>query len=305
MNRIDFRRVDLNLMKAFDALVRSGSVTKAADELGIGQPAMSHALGRLRELFNDELFVRTSSGMLPTERAKHSILSVRRALAELESALSSETTFDATVESFQLTVGMSDYTETLLAPDLIFEFARRAPNAFIKIRQIEPARTMAAVDSGRIDIAVGKIDDTTAWHRTEVLFDDHRRCVYSKRLVGCPSPISVGDFAAQRHLVRTLGFKNTTFVDEELAKVGLARNVTASVPRFSLVPQIVKRIPLIATLPARLIDHLVQGKGMVVSDLPFDPGRFDVSMVWHATRTSDPAHEWMRDLLREVSGKLE
>ena len=156
MTHSDLRKLDLNLLKAFDALMRHRSVSKAAAELGVGQSGMSQALSRLRRAFDDPLFTRSSEGMTPTKRAEEISGSVRAALETLAQIFEQAASFDPCGRQFQLTIGMSDFIEALLLPAIVRAFAETGANVVLRVAQIDLVDVLGEIDRGKIDIAIGQ-----------------------------------------------------------------------------------------------------------------------------------------------------
>src|SRR5208283_2577119 len=154
---MDIRAVDLNLLKAFDALMSERAVTRAATRIGLSQPAMSHALSRLRSLFNDDLFVRTPTSMEPTARAREIAALVSAAIEQIEAALNLGVGFDPTKSTGIFTAGMAEYAEVALVGRLAQSFAQEAARATLRLTPVTGAEAAAQLDSGAIDVAVAHL----------------------------------------------------------------------------------------------------------------------------------------------------
>ncbi|MEM7620056.1 MAG: LysR family transcriptional regulator [Pseudomonadota bacterium] len=303
MNDFNIKRLDLNLIKAFDALMRTRSVTKAAEDIGIGQPAMSHALSRLRYALNDELFIRMPEGMRPTRRAEESIIPIRRALAELEVAFRKEESFVPYHETFELTLGMSDYTETVILPLLLQGITPLAPNLLLKVKRYQLKTAEKQLEDNQLDLVFGHIHSMGPKCKRELVFHDYRRCVYSKHLVQEKTPITLKEYLSHRHVIRDMAAGTSSAVDRGLAKLGKKRNIVLATPRFSNLPLILTSAPLISTLPARLANLYPTLDELVVSNLPFKTQGIEVCMMWHIISDKDPAICWLRDRIRHVASE--
>ena len=201
MTQSDLRKLDLNLLKAFDALMRHRSVSRAAVELGVGQSGMSQALSRLRRTFDDPLFTRTSEGMTPTKRAEEISDSVRAALSTLAQIFKPIASFDPCGRQFQLTVGMSDFTEALLLPAIIRAFAETGANVLLKVAQIDLVDVLGELDGGKINLAIGQFPKAMTWHRREALFRDRRICLLaSTGERDVKTTLSLDEYLARRHV---------------------------------------------------------------------------------------------------------
>jgi LysR family transcriptional activator of mexEF-oprN operon len=183
MSRVDLSNIDLNLLKAFDALCYEGSVTRAAARLSIGQPAMSHALGRLRQLLDDELFVKTPRGMEPTARAQTLLKPVRAALDQIARALNDGHAFDPRTDLSVFRVGMLDFVAAGLLPGLLTNVNGAAPGVKFELHTIPLRRLNAQLDEGLLDMVVSFALPDAEWQRHEVLLRETHRCVFNERLV--------------------------------------------------------------------------------------------------------------------------
>lgn len=294
-------RLDLNLLKAFDALLRQGSVTRAAEELSIGQPAMSHALGRLRSVLGDPLFVRTSRGMEPTPQAQRIGETVARVLGDMDAVLAKIEPFDPITARHRFTLGLSDYIETTLLPGLLSRLHSQAPGIALVLRQIGFDDFGAMLDDDAIDMAIGYLPNSTAWHHRETLITESRRCLYANGMIDAAPPISLSRYLASGHVTRALIGKPTSFVDDVLASRGLQRRVMLTTPRYATQPDILRAAPLVATVPSRLAEAYAARDGLVSSALPFDAPDFDVTMITHARNAAHPPLAWLCDLVRATA----
>jgi len=302
MNKIDISAVDFNLIKTFDALMKTRSVTKAAALLNIGQPAMSHALSRLRETFDDELFVRTSSGMRPTRRANEIAIPVNCAIAEIQRAFRSDIDFDPTIEDFEFTLALSDYSECVLLPTLLADIATSAPAFKLRVIPYAFFSYQRLLDENNVDLAVASVRRTSAVHRHERLFDDQRSCMYSNKLIKAKAPITLDNYLKHRHVIIDRDGHDTTPVDTALAdKHGKSRKVGLVTPRFATLPPVLSRAPLIATLPARISYVFAHESDLTISKLPFSVPTIEQSMVWHAAAENNPAFQWLLDRVRAAA----
>ena len=300
MNKNNIKYLDFNLIKAFDALMRTRNVTKAADEIGIGQSAMSHALSRLRTVFNDELFIRMPEGMKPTKKAEQIIIPVRSALAELEKAFQTGKSFDPRNETFKLTIALSDYTETILLPLILQECKSLAPNLSLKVIQFSLDNIDKILDDNVADLAVGFFRKMGPKYLKERVFTDYRSCIYSKNLVQKKTPISMKQYLSYGHILQNTSGDNSSQIDRELAKMDKTRNIVLTTPWFTNIPRILQTTPLIASWPALIAKNYPKFPDLVESDLPFDVPEIKISMLWHITSDQDPANLWMRDVIRKV-----
>jgi LysR family transcriptional activator of mexEF-oprN operon len=298
MNRIDLRQVDLNLLKAFDALERHRSVTRAGQALGLGQPAMSHALARLRELTLDELFVRGASGLQPTPRALQLIGPVRSALSQVEVALYGAPDFQPETAAQDFRIGMSDLVSAEVLPKLARTLSRTAPGVTMSVLNSDRFNAAGLLDGREIDLAIGLFPETAEWHVKEALFEEHHSCVFNPKLVKAKAPISLADFTAYPHILVTLKGDRQGFVDDILGKMGQKRRVLIASPYFLFAGYLLHQLPVIAALPHRYAALCATTSQLTVSPLPFETPRFTVSMMWHRRDQNLPGLKFLLDTLR-------
>jgi len=301
INSNNIAGTDLNLLKVFDAIMRTRHVTRAAEDMSLGQPAMSQALGRLRVLFDDALFVRTSNGMEPTRRAHEIAGPISRALEEVAVALHRADQFDPASGRCNFRIGMSDFTEVLLLPLLIERAQSEAPNVTFTIIQLELGGYQSLLDDDKIDLAVGYLPDTAPWHACAPLFNERRTCVYAPEQIS-KTAISLETYVSSAHVVHSLGGNTTSAVDDALRELGQRRNIVLSTPRFSTLPPLLRRFPLIATLPSRLAEIYCAEYGLISSNIPFETPSFDVSMLWHTRNSGSAQLAWLRNAVSDLIG---
>ena len=303
MHQSNFYGVDLNLLKLFAALLETGSVTQSAKALSIGQPAASHALKRLRERFDDELFVRSGDTMQPTSKAQAMAGPLIQALDQIEALLINEESFDPATDTFELAIGLSDYTETVLLPRLLASTHRDAPRMRLRIVQLQLSNALRLIDERKIDLAVGDLGAVESWHCTQPLFEDRRHCLFAEAQVRARTPISLKNYLKHGHIIRSLGARLSTDVDKSLGRH--QRRIVLTTPRFSNLPALVKTAPLIATLPRSLADIYSADPDLTASELPFETPRISVSMVWHRAQHKRPELAWLRQRLKDVSREVD
>lgn len=298
MNNIDIQDIDFNLIKAFDALMKTRSVTKAASSLGIGQPAMSHALSRLRDTFNDELFVRSTIGMRPTQRAIQVAAPVQRALSEIRTAIQDSIVFDPETEEFEFTVALSDYSECVLLPELMADVAATAPNFRLKVLQYGYFSYRRLLEEKNVDLVVASVRREIPGYEHEHLFDDRRQCIYSRKLIDIDPPISLKEYLSYRHIGVDRDGDESSPVDIGLSRLGKTRTKALITPRFATLAPMLLRAPLIVTLPTRIARIFRHETDLVVSDLPFEVPSIEQSMIWHSHSSSAPAFVWLQQRIR-------
>jgi DNA-binding transcriptional LysR family regulator len=297
----DLRAVDLNLLVAFEAIAQSRSITRAAALLGLGQPAVSQALARLRLVFGDSLFVRGRDGMQPTERALHLAPAIAETLAGIRRLVAPPAPFDPAQTQRLFRIGLPDDQELVLIPRLLALMARQAPHAALQLRSVDRARGRRLLDDGSLDLAIGAFDEGPDWQRQQVLLEDGYECLRDPRQIICPRPIGLADFLAHGHVLVSLSEDRTGRVDEALARLNLRRRIVLSTPRFLAVPAMLAAAPLIATLPARMAAAMATAHGLARDPVPAPVAPYQVTMIWHAAGDADPALVWLRRCLADLA----
>ncbi len=300
MSGIDLSRFDLNLLKAFDALERERNVTLAARKLHLGQPAMSHALARLRRHLDDELFVRSSGGMVPTARAIALTEPIRAALAQIEGALQPEASSDATSTAQRFRIAMSDVVAAAIVPGLSAVLQEKAPAASIGVKTYDPRTVGRRLDDGEIDLAIGMIKKSSGWHELEPLYEEDFVCVFHPGQIKIRRPITLKQFAAHRHVLVTFAEDDKGFVDTALEKARTERTISVTSPYFLLSGYLLHAIPIIATLPRRYAQLCRTMSDVTVCELPFASPRMTISMIWHRRSKQNPVSILLRQAVRDV-----
>jgi DNA-binding transcriptional LysR family regulator len=306
-------RVDLNLLVYLDVLLREKSVTKAANHLGITQPAMSNGLKRLRALFEDPLLVRTSEGMTATELALEIKPQVRQILSSVEKVIQPERDFDlASHRVFRIMA--SDYAESTLIPQVLREVRKYAPNVTLDI--LTPSDvSFEDVEQGRVDMAINRFDKLPQSFHQKTIWADTFSCMMSK-----DNPL-VNDFTLDNYLeashiwVSKTGFgvgvgvnpkdvQRLGWVDEALAKIGKKRNISVFTRHYQVAMLLAKENDLIVTLPTRAAQMKQDSRTLVIKEPPFDIPSLDLTMAWSPLLQHNAGHQWLRRLIISVADTI-
>ncbi|TNC14374.1 LysR family transcriptional regulator [Methylobacterium terricola] len=301
IDHIDLARVDLNLLVALDALLAERSVTRAASRIGIGQSAMSSALARLRVLFEDELLTRAPEGMRPTPRALALAEPVRALLRQVQVLVRRDEAFDPRSVVRTFTISLPDSTEVLLGPRLLAYLRQEAPGISLLLRSVDRDHILQEIDADRVDLAIGLSFRGQMHHKQRLLYLDSYVCLFNAALLGLAPPISLDDYLRFPHVLTSLRETAHGVVDDALARLGLSRTLAVTSPRFLAVPFLVRSAPVLTTMQARLAHLFAATLGLTVSPAPVDLDEVAVAMLWHASYDDDPAHRWLRDLLRRLA----
>nr|WP_321238184.1 LysR family transcriptional regulator [uncultured Tolumonas sp.] len=296
----DIRNVDLNLLKALDVLLDERSVTRAANKLALTQPAVSGMLTRLRDSFDDPLFVRTQRGIIPTPRALELAGPVKRVLEDIGTILQ-PTSFEPITATTTISIAATDYAlQTIIVP-FLSTLRQCAPNIRIIVRPIEDDCVQSQLESGAIDIALMTPETTPPELHARRLFDEQYVCVLRQDHPDAGSEqISLDRFCDLDHAIVSYvggGFRGVT--DLELAKIGRERRVILSISSFLVLTDILRTTDLIAVVPKRLVDN---NHNLRLIKPPLAIPGFTKLAVWHERTHHDLAHQWVRSLLLQVCG---
>ncbi|GGJ86112.1 LysR family transcriptional regulator [Pseudomonas matsuisoli] len=300
MNRNDLRRLDLNLLIVFETLMHERSVTRAAEKLFLGQPAISAALARLRSLFDDPLFVRTGRTMEPTTRAQEIFVLLVPALDSISTAVSRASEFDPSTSKQVFRIGLSDEVEFSLLPSLLRRLRVEAPGVVLVVRRANYLLMPGLLTSGEISVGVSYTDELPANAKRKTLRRSRPKVM---RADSIPGPLSMDDFCNRPHAMVSYAGDLNGFMDEELSALGKTRHVVLAVPQFNGLNSLIAGTDIVATVPDFAADTLAAAGGLRVEPLPFETGRaFELSMVWRGAQDNDPAERWLRSRIQMFIG---
>jgi DNA-binding transcriptional LysR family regulator len=290
--------LDPRLLRLFDALFSTGSVTKAAEKLGQSQPTISIWLARLRKELDDPLFIRSAEGMLPTPRAEALIGTARQALEMLRRLAELRTDFDPTSAKRRFTICMTDGSHVTLLPSILAHVRRVAPGVRIEATQIG-TDTPRMLQCGEADLALGFISDLDAGHFQQALFPQDWVCLANAKHARIRDRITAKDFRREAHVLIRSGTGHQLLA-AALQEEEMVLDVALELPGFLGLPAIVGTTDLIATLPRHIGETLAHYYGLRVFNCPLPIAGFTVKQYWHARFHHDPANQWLRDLCAEL-----
>lgn len=291
--------LDLDLLRVFDHLHRERHLTRAARLVGLSQPAMSRALARLREVFGDPLFVRTPRGMLPTTRAEELAPEVRELLRRASALVRPAALEPQTLERDFVVAGV-DFLEADLLPRLVRLLAEEAPRATLTSRPLGPDAS-DALASGRADLAIGVRTTLPADAMTTHLFDDGFVCVVREGHPSVGRTLSLARFVALSHLLISPRGEPGSPVDTALAALGKSRRIAVRTHTFLSAPLVVAQTDLVLTGPRRVLVPMAAALGLRLLPPPVELRTFAVHMAWHPRVQHDPAHAWLRGLVKRAA----
>jgi DNA-binding transcriptional LysR family regulator len=301
------KEFDLNLLRVVVALYDAGSVGRAAQSLGMSQPALSAALARLRQAFGEPLFVRTARGMSPTPRAHALAAGAREVLARVADEVLSEATFEPATTTARFTFALSDVGEMVFLPKILESLQRLAPQARVRSLSLPPARLEQALESGEVDLAVGYYPDI----RSSAFFQQRLFTHRFSCLLRADHPIrgrklTLDKFLALGHAVVRAEGRSQEIFEKYLERKKIARRIVLLTPHFMSIPTIIGKTDLVVTLPHAIGLFFSQaGANIKVMEPPLPIPRIELRQHWHRNAHHDPKHKWLRRLVAELFSNAE
>ena len=283
---------DLNLLRVLDALLRERNVSRAAQRLSLSQPAVSNALGRLRELLDDPLLVRVGRAMQPTPRALSLETPIRDALQQIEHTLNAGDCFDPATSRQRFVIAVTDYVELICMPPLMAHLAQVAPGIQLAIEHLTPSLPAEALDNGELDLVLGRFLEVPARFHRRHWADETLQVALRKDHPLVSGTLDLRAFLRQRHLW-VHGGQTRGMVDQWLEDHDLSREVVYTTPNYLQAAHIVASSDLAAVLPTQLARYFAELLPLQLFELPFEPGTFQLDIVSIAQRERDAALQWM------------
>ena len=300
---MNLNAIDLKLLIVFDAVMRERSVTRAAQYVGMSQPAVSNALGKLRHVLNDDLFIRVAGGVRPTPRSQELALPIHDVLTQLQSAFDPVEFVPATAtRTFH--IAASDHCAILILPDLLERLRTLAPGIQLRVRPKRDHLIVTQLDAGEIDFVVGIFADLPSRMRHVSLFRDNYVCVMRQGHPLAGRSLTLKDFLGADHVAMTHFGEAAQQFDGLLARRGLERNITMTINQSLLSPMILRRSDLIMTTFARLVSQVSAFDGLHVMPIPLELESIDIRLAWPHTLGKHPAHTWMQEQILDVCSGL-
>ena len=298
---MNLKETDLNLFKAFDVIYTEKNLTKAGEILGITQPAVSNALSRLREMFNDELFIRSSKGMLPTPVAQDIIKDVREALGLMNKTIAQTDSFDPSTSEVTFKISIGDSSEYRLLPILLKELAKDAPNISVESFLIPRKETPKELSAGNVDFCIDPPVHTDSFLRHKKIYEDDYVLIARK---GHPimkkKKISMDEYLSLSHIHVSNRKTGIGLVDMALNRLGHSRKITLRSQNFLVAPFVIERSDLVISTTRGFAKH----RGLEVMELPFKIDPIVLHLYWHESKDSDLSNQWMRELMLKTYGLI-
>ena len=302
MSIMNLGAFDLNLLIVFDAVMHERSVTRAGSRIGLSQPAMSHALNRLRHMLKDELFVRTPEGMVPTPRAEQLALPVRRALDELQLALEPEIFTAATAER-HFTIAVNNYAAVVLAAPIIAECRMLAPHIRLSLVPSGTLDLAGLLERGELDLAISAMDAPAERFAAQTLVEDRYVAVVRRGHKAARRKLTLAAFADLPQLAISSSGEDVRFIDEALALHGRSRPAALATPYLSAGPVLVQS-DMVAVLGCQIAQEFRRAYPIEIMELPFEAPKLRSVMLWHRRLDNQPAHRWLRQTIVSAAGAI-
>ena len=298
---MNLNNIDLNLFIAFDVIYREANLTKAGKVLGITQPAVSNALARLRDTFDDELFIRTSEGMTPTPAAQNIIIDIQQALTLMRNSVAEVENFNPYTARTLFKIAIGDTSEYRLLPDLLNALEEKAPEVDIESFSAPRRDTPRELSSGSIDFAIDPpIHTDVNLKHTKIFEDKYVIAVRKNHPLTKLKKITLKDYLNLSHVHISNRRKGMGQVDMALSKLGATRRIVLRAQNFLVTPFILEQSNLVMTTSQRFASSL----NLRTLDLPFKVPKLELHLYWHNNRENDPSNVWMRKLILSTYGKI-
>ncbi|NKF29373.1 LysR family transcriptional regulator [Pseudomonas sp. BGM005] len=287
----DLRRIDLNLLVILDALLSEQHVTRAAERLHLSQPAVSHALARLRDLLGDPLLVRAGSGLVPTARALELAAPLAETLAQVQSLLAPNT-FDPASARRTFRLAMSDYGAALILPGLIRTLRAEAPGIDLQISHASREGMVEGLLNGDIDLAAGVLPELPGELRSTPLFEERYVCLLDRQSLPAGGVLDLPTYLSRPHVLLEMRGSGTPEIERTLTALRERRRVAISLPHWSVAPRFISGTDLILTVASRALNE-VDDESLIVLPPPFEIAPFTFVSAWHKRRCGDQALNWL------------
>ena len=296
---------DLNLLVVFEVLMETRSVSKAGERLQLSQPSMSHALSKMRKAFDDPMFVRVKNEMQPTAKALEVAEPIRQALELARRQIFSKVALDLRTSSRLFTICMTDVGETCYLPMVINAVRKQAP--CVRLRTVSPIveKLEEGLESGGVDLAIGYFPDIKSGgvFQQRLLRNSGFMCITANKEFAARGELDLASFQSALHVaVRTEG-RSQEVIEKAMTAMGIHRNVVATIPHYLGLLTIIPQTGLTAIIPMDLAGAFEGKEGIAALPLPFASPSVEVIQIWHRRQHEDPAHRWLRTLVRDTLQK--
>ncbi len=295
-------KLDLNLFTVFDAIYAEGNLTRAAERLNLTQPAISHALAKLRDKLDDPLFTRHGHRMIPTPLAQALLPDIQQALSQLNTALQRARAFDPTTAEKTFRIAMRDLFEGTLLPPLVASLSTQAPNLTLASVRIDRRETEAKLASGELDFALDILLPTSPSICHQPLIEDGLSVIYRKGLLSknknASKELNRKTYLNAKHVLVSTRPTGPGLADYALSQQGLSRKIGLRCQHYFAAAMIVEKTDLLLTMPTRYGKQILsQFKSLEMAPCPVPTDDIHIHLYWHESREHDAANRWLRELL--------
>jgi DNA-binding transcriptional LysR family regulator len=295
---VHLSRIDLNLLVVLDAIYTEGGITRAAEKLHLTQPAISHALGRLRRLLKDELFAREGRAMVPTPFARNLIEPMRRSLRSLEITLNEIESFDPKTSQKRFALGVRDVLEATLLPPLMAHIGREAPAVEIAAIQVDRRDMESELASGALDAALDVLLPVSDAVRHARIAGDRMMVVVRKGHPTVKNRLTLEQYLNHEHILVSSRRSGPGLEDVELSRLGVQRRVRLRCQHYFAACRVVSQTDFVLTMPERYARIANEHFGNRMLPFPLEKPTLDVHLYWHSNVENEPANRWLRKQLR-------
>lgn len=294
--------LDLPLLRNFCVLIAEESVSRAADRVGVGQPAMSHALARLRDAFDDPLLVRSQHRMVPTAKALELNEVVKDILARVDQ-LQAPAQFDPLTTPVHFTVTATEFVEYVIFPRLMRRLAVEGPAVSVLVRPPHPERAMGWLEQGEIDFRLGSTERAPPSLRGRPLFQDQLVSIVRHGHPALDRPVTTERYAELPHVRPEIEGRSASerAVDDAMAALHRKLRLSLRVRNYLTVPHVVAQSDLAAIVPSRLARAFAEVLPLTIFETPLKLPTIQYSLYWHDRTHGSPPHRWLRRLIADVA----
>ncbi len=297
----NLRNVDLNLLVVLDALLAEQHVSRASVRLGMSQPAVSHALSRLRALLDDPLLIRKNGALTLTSKARYLLPILKTTLQQVR-LLVGPAQFHAASEFRQFRIAMSDYGSSVILPAMTRLIRAEAPGMDIIVTHSDRLGMMRQVVQGEVDLALGVFPNLPQEIDQALLFEEQFSCLASVDTLKENTSFSLDQYLNHPHILVTMEDGTPSEIDIALSKIGQVRRITTILPHWGLAARLVSGTDLVLTVARRALEAYEPAADVRMFEPPFDIPSFAFAQIWHNRRTQDPAHRWLRGAVSRAAG---
>lgn len=300
MSEIDPRKFDLSLLEVFDMIMTEGSLTRAGEQLGMTQSAVSHCLRRLRAITGDGLFERSRNGVAPTERARRMAPEIKLAMDQLRSALNRRARFDPITDQRTFVLDLPVGFDAVVLPPLL-DLAKSMSGLRFRILNGRATDFQAELRLGETWLAMDYVKVPGPGYRSEQVFDGDFLVFGRRNHPALQAPVTAKTYAGLKHIAlswsRSSGLSP---LDQRLSTRGLRRDTIIYVPLLSTIPAVIRDNDLVATAPAPIARAVASWFGLATQPLAFELDRLPIYMVWHEGFLNDAGHIWLRQTIKSI-----